>query len=298
MELKYQIDKKLKLENELKIFLNKEDISYEFNGDISKLIESENIPKLYKYQEVITILKSLKNSENKLKTEIINSVEKYIYGCTPMCKSLDLSTKVFENKNEIEKILFILSDGQSTDGNPVPLCKNLKNLNVKIVTCLISESNLQFKKKLYDKPESNWTESEKVMFNMSSAISTNTNGLHLLQQHGWEIPISGECHLYSHVNHPSAIEEFSQIVNRLSEVDAIADLIGKVSLEKYINQTLDNFIPCLQEDETCYANATAAALHLAMSRIKGRNVLPFEEIKKLIIHEYGSKGANTKKVLK
>ena len=54
-----------------------------------------------------------------------------------------------------------------------------------------------------------------------------------------------------------------------------------------------------QDRGTCYANASAAVLHLAMRRILGReNGYPdFHELKNEMIKAYGSDGADTRKVL-
>ena len=53
--------------------------------------------------------------------------------------------------------------------------------------------------------------------------------------------------------------------------DALSDLLVSVKLDVYINQTLEGYKAKKKQDGgTCYANAAATVLHLAMSRILGR----------------------------
>jgi hypothetical protein len=54
-----------------------------------------------------------------------------------------------------------------------------------------------------------------------------------------------------------------------------------------------------QQGGTCYANASAAVLHLAMQRILGREggYPDFHVLRDEIIRAYGTHGANTRKVL-
>jgi hypothetical protein len=81
--------------------------------------------------------------------------------------------------------------------------------------------------------------------------------------------------------------------------DALSELIASVDLDIYINQTTDEFKPNKQQGGTCYANASAAVLHLAMQRIHGREggYPDFHKLKNEIIKAYGICGADTRKVL-
>ena len=117
----------------------------------------------------------------------------------------------------------------------------------------------------------------------------------------WELPPSGASRLFIQANSLDVVNEFCRIVvSQLTKhCDALVDLLEKVDLATYINQTNAEFEPKKQERKTCYANAIAAVLHLTMNRIVGREggIPNFHEICKRIIHEYGVQGANTKKVL-
>jgi ribosomal protein L37AE/L43A len=81
--------------------------------------------------------------------------------------------------------------------------------------------------------------------------------------------------------------------------EALSELLVFVDLDIYINQTTDEFIPNQQQGGTCYANASAAVLHLAMQRIHGREggYPDFHKLKDEMIEAYGIYGADTRKVL-
>ena len=100
-------------------------------------------------------------------------------------------------------------------------------------------------------------------------------------------------------NSLDVVEEFCKVVvSHLTHgTDALVHMLGRLSLDTYINQSNDDFEAQEQEGATCYANAIAAVFHLAINRIVGRNVPDFETIRERIIREYGKEGANTKMVI-
>jgi hypothetical protein len=81
--------------------------------------------------------------------------------------------------------------------------------------------------------------------------------------------------------------------------DALSELLVSVDLDIYISQSTGGFTSKEQQGETCYANASAAVLHLAMQRILGREggYPDFHKLRGEIIRAYGTHGANTSKVL-
>lgn len=148
---------------------------------------------------------------------------------------------------------------------------------------MICSDDLKNPKKLYDKPEPFWDKCQKDMFEMSSPVSNSLTALSILQERGWELAISGESRLFLQANNPEIIQEFSQIVRIIGEQDALIDIIGKVSLDQYINQKLTDFEAKDQgETKTCYAHAVAATFHLILSK-RCPNPPDFEKIKNEII---------------
>lgn len=92
---------------------------------------------------------------------------------------------------------------------------------------------------------------------------------------GWEVPSSGEAALYATVCSAAALDEFCTLLlsARFGSADVLLDIVGRVNLDSYINdehiRTRRN--PSDQGDSgTCYAHAIAAVLHMALSRVVGR----------------------------
>jgi len=72
--------------------------------------------------------------------------------------------------------------------------------------------------------------------------------------------------------------------------EPIVNIIARASLDQYINSAINDYIPNEQIGRTCYANAVAAVLHLAMRRIQGR-VPNFQELLNDIVNDFDENGA-------
>jgi hypothetical protein len=81
--------------------------------------------------------------------------------------------------------------------------------------------------------------------------------------------------------------------------DTLSELLVSVDLDIYISQTTSGFKAKEQQGGTCYANASAAVLHLAMQRILGREggYPKFHKLRKEMVDAYGTHGADIRKVL-
>ena len=81
--------------------------------------------------------------------------------------------------------------------------------------------------------------------------------------------------------------------------DTLSELLVSVDLDIYISQTTRDFKAKDQVGAACYANASAAVLHLAMQRILGREggYRDFYELRDEIIKEYGTRPYYTSRVL-
>ena len=75
--------------------------------------------------------------------------------------------------------------------------------------------------------------------------------------------------------------------------DALSELLTSVDLDIYISQSTHGFEAKNQVGGTCYANASAAVLHLAMRRILGREggYPEFYMLRDEMIQAHGEKGA-------
>lgn len=235
--------------------------------------------------------------------ELLKAVEPYIYGATPLMQAMHHSVGLFsypEFANH-QKLLFILSDGMPSDGNDPPL-QTLSNLGVTVVSCFITNQKLSDPRHLYSIPDENWEDPAKFMFRMSSIITTQKIPHTLFVKKGWKIDIdNNETRLFFQVNHPDLIRDVCDMAKKgVLGQDALSDMLSTVDLDLYINKSSDEFGAKRQHGGTCYANASAAVLHLAMKRIIGRDggYPDFFELRRELITKYGEDGAPTMKVLK
>ncbi|KAL9986940.1 hypothetical protein ACROYT_G001158, partial [Oculina patagonica] len=140
------------------------------------------------------------------------------------------------------------------------------------------------------------------MFRMSSTITTQEIPRTMFVKRGWKIDIdNNETRLFFQVNNPEIIKDVCDMAkNGVLSQDALSDILSSVDLDIYINQASEGFGAKKQHGGTCYANASAAVLHLAMKRIIGRDggYPDFFELREKLIAEYGEDGARTIKVLK
>lgn len=234
--------------------------------------------------------------------KIIEPVKPFIFGSTPMCKALTDAIYVFRGDATTDKkVLFILSDGESRDGDPRKFEKELRGLDVIIITCFLTSEPIRNPRCLFDPKQVIGRSGKQVLFEMSSTMKNMDAPITYLIDANWELPPSGESRLFLQANSLDVVNEFCKIVvSKMAEkCDDLVYLLEKLPLATYINQSNVEFKPKEQEEATCYANAIAAVFHLAMHRIVGREggIPDFYEIRKRIIDEYGVKGANTEKVL-
>lgn len=271
-------------------------------------------PKKWLLNDVVTLLREVSNSssnsplsEQKRLTaselsNLVNAIKPFIYGDTPMCKALGFALETLRSNNHATKVLFVLSDGEAKDGNPVTLATQLHS-DVTVFTCLLTSKNIDEPRRLYDDrdPKSNWSKAQRDMFAMSSVVSNQSPAMAILLKKNWKLPPSGECRLFLHANHPEVVEEFSSLVREIGRnSDALLDMLGCVDLDLYINNKISTSEAQDQgKENTCYAFAVATVFHLAMSRIGGRDggVPNFSTIWEELIEAFDKKPTLTEDVL-
>ena len=116
--------------------------SFDWNKDIFELKPAKDV------LNSIKILKEkipLRNNSN-----IMNSFSDYIYHYTPLKKAINKAIEITnKDSKETIKIIVILSDGESTDGNPNVLKHLLKQKNTYIMACYFSSNKVNNPKQLY-----------------------------------------------------------------------------------------------------------------------------------------------------
>ena len=261
------------------------------------------IMSVHNASEILHVSAGDQELTNEQVDEWLEAVEPHIYGGTPLIQAMRHAVKLFSNPEfgNHQKLLFVLSDGQPADGNDPPV-KNLADLEVTIVSCFITHQNLSDPRRLYSVLDEAWEKPAQFMFRMSSTMTTQKIPRTLFVKKGWTIDIdNNETRLFFQVNHPDIIKDVCHLAkNGVLSQDALSDVLSSVDLDIYINKANEGFGAKRQHGETCYANATAAVLHLAMKRIVGRDggCPNFFELRRKLIRKYGEHGAPTMKVLK
>lgn len=232
---------------------------------------------------------------------LTNAIEPFIYGNTPMCEAIRSAVHVFRTNSYGKKVLFLLSDGESTDGNPVQFAQQLRDSDVTVFACLLTSNNISHPRRLYYEPDPNWTQAQKQLFELSSTVENSHSAMSILLEQNWELPSSGHSRLFIQANHPDVINEFTNVIQYMTENNnVLLDMISRVTLDVYINAARSSFEPQSQKGRTCYAYAVATVFHLAMRRTYGReNGVPdFDDICQKLIDEYGKSCAMTEDVLR
>ena len=131
-----------------------------------------------------------KKLDKKRVDELLEAVEPYIYGRTPLMKAMHHSVDLFSHSEcaNHKKFLFVLSDGQPTDGHDPPV-QQLSDLGVTIVSCFITHQGLSDPLHLYSLLDDSWELPAMFMFCMSSIITTQNIPRTLFVKKGWTIDI-------------------------------------------------------------------------------------------------------------
>lgn len=207
---------------------------------------------------------------------MLDTLRSYMYGSTPMRDALSKSLAAFRVTPIAEqRVLVLVSDGISTDGDPLEVARDLQQENVTIAAVYLTSDGEIPHRRLYDQAAEGWGGGQLTLFGMAATVAGTTHPIPVLTSMGWEIPSSGECALYTTVCSVAALDEFcsSLLSASFGSADELLDVIGRVQLDAYIND--EQVRTCRNPSDqghsmTCYAHAIAAVLHMALIRIVGR----------------------------
>ena len=239
--------------------------------------------------------------------ELLEKVEPYIYGATPLYQAIRTATKCFEKHASTfqshKKLLFVLSDGVPTDGgkNDSAAIKKaatrLENAGVTVIGCFVTESKTIQPKQMFSKMNTNWDSGSKFLFSLSSTITTQSIPRTMFVNRKWSIDFeNNETRLFLQVNHPDHLGDACDLARDVvCSQEALSDLLANVDLDVYINRSVRDYeAQEEQEGNTCYAHASATVLHLIMKRIHGRRgkIPTFDELKDEMIGHFGKKASS------
>ena len=244
-----------------------------------KKVDADSIFNVQDASDVVHGCLGEKKLTKKKSRELMESIEPYIYGRTPFFRAIREAIALFQDSkfSKHKKLLFILSDGDPTDGQiTAEINRAISNFfteaDVKVVSCFIPESTHIDPRRLFSKEEPEWDQYAKFMFSLSSKLSTQSLPRTMFVKRDWTIDIANnETHLFLQVNHPDHLREGCEMArNVVCCQDALSDMLASVNIDFYINQEVKDCKAKLQEGDTCAANAAATVLHLSMTRIRGR----------------------------
>ena len=268
-------------------------------------------PLIFNVKKASDILHGHINDERELtkkrSRELLEKVEPYIYGATPLYQAIRTATKCFEKHASTfqshKKLLFVLSDGDPTDGGEndsaaiKKVATRLENAGVTVVGCFVTQSKTIQPRQMFSKMNTNWDSGSKFLFSLSSTITTQSIPRTMFVKRDWSIDFeNNETRLFLQVNHPDHLRDACDLArNVVCSQEALSDLLADVYLDVYINQSVRDYeAQEKQEGNTCYAHASATVLHLIMKRIHGRRgkIPTFDELKDEMIGHFGKEASS------
>jgi hypothetical protein len=142
-----------------------------------------------------------------------------LLGTTPLCQALatirdrikgELAQKVFV----LPVLLLIVSDGVSTDGDPLPIITELHEMGVLTLCCYLGEQDILNAKRLYEVDDSRWSEGAKCMFRMASVLRNDSYlsraMFDYLSRTGWHPQVG--VRLFAQINHSEALDSFLKVL--------------------------------------------------------------------------------------
>lgn len=147
--------------------------------------------------------------------ETMDNATEFIFGNTPMQAvfqemQLRFSRELAKRSNDVIPVLFLISDGEPTDGDPLPFANEIKQQGVTIITCFVTSKDISNPKLLIGQKESNWDKATSLMYDMASEIDETSNFADFLLKKGWSIQKNAK--FFVQINHSSILEEFINVV--------------------------------------------------------------------------------------
>lgn len=302
-------DKKYKFifPDELFIDKIKSDILETIIRDKIRLKNHENIEK-HSLKNVYYLLESIKDKmaikENDFLNfkNLISIFKKYLYGKVNFQnvwnKIEDIMIPIQNNYKN--KIIILITDSKSFNKTDNEFIKKIKQKTKAIVVVFhISSKHIENSNKLYINTPKGLNKNEKELFKSCSSIeSSSFLLLHLKERN---ITIENEINskegikLFFQANDKKLMNNFINAINDIfnGTYDFLLNNIGNIELKTYFNNSIDNFGVKEQILGTCYAYASATAIHLSLISREGaqaRLKYPFEEIKNNLINKKGYHG--------
>ena len=175
---------------------------------------------------------------------LLDTLRPYMYGGTPMRDALNKSLFVFrKHANAEQRVLVLVSDGMSTDGDPLPIARELQ-MTVSLAAVYLTSDRETPRRRLYGRKAKGWDIGQGNLFSMASTVPVDKHPIPVLTSMGWEIPSSGECALYTIVSSAALLDEFCSMLlsARFGSADVLLDIVGRLDMDKIIIIHHNNFV--------------------------------------------------------
>ncbi|HEY1354318.1 MAG TPA: TIR domain-containing protein [Ktedonobacteraceae bacterium] len=139
-------------------------------------------------------------------------------GTTPMLEAFTLVQQRFAQEMERASytsppVLFVLSDGEPTDGTPeevLQVTRELQKSGVFILSCYITDQDRVETKKLYGRSQDDWPEAAKLAFAYASILPEQSTFALYFREFGWHA--EKNARMFAQVNQTELMKEFLQVL--------------------------------------------------------------------------------------
>jgi len=139
-------------------------------------------------------------------------------GTTPMLEAFKLVQQRFmEERGKASftnpPILFVLSDGDPTDGTPeevLHMARCLQNSGVFIISCYITDQDIVDAKILYGSSQADWPDAAKLAFAYASILPAASTFDMYFRELGWKV--EKNARMFAQINQTELMREFIEVV--------------------------------------------------------------------------------------
>lgn len=139
-------------------------------------------------------------------------LDQVLFGATPMASAATIlrdrfhrtSSQVFDVRT-----LLLISDGESTDGDPRLALQAIRDSGVNVIACYVTGDDVANPRVLHGAPLQGWSESARLMWEIASPIDETGPAARFLLSNGWSIERSAK--LFVQVNHSDVLKEFARM---------------------------------------------------------------------------------------
>jgi hypothetical protein len=149
--------------------------------------------------------------------EHVSSLAFEMLGTTPMVEGFETVIARFRDEEKrcsyCGKLLFVLSDGEPTDGNAedvISKANSLKADGTLIISCYVTDQDITQPRTLYTELNRNWPSGAGLMFDCSSTLPDDSAFHAYLSEYNWTFQHNSK--LFSQINQSEVLEEFLSLL--------------------------------------------------------------------------------------